>query len=70
MDLCIPVYVFEKVSARIGALSPVRLICSGPGCDLVSHLSSDNLSSRHKQKNSLWLACPLFSFSGVKVRVD
>lgn len=50
MDLCIPVYVFDKVSARIGVVSPVGLICSGTGRDLVSHLSSDNLSSRHNQK--------------------
>lgn len=62
MGLCIAVYVFEKVSARIGAQSPVALARSGTGCNLVSHLPSDNLSSRHKHKASL--VCPLFSNFG------
>lgn len=60
MGWCIPVYVFEKVSARIGVQSPVQLARSGTGCNLVSHLSSDYLSSRHKHKSSLGLVCPLF----------
>lgn len=64
MDLCIAVYVFEKVSARIGVQSPARLARSGTGCDLVSHLSSDYLSSRHKHKSSLGLVRPLFFIFG------